>query len=42
LVISPATARAHVEHVLDRLDLHSRTQVAAWAGRHSFVGAGRT
>ncbi len=31
LVISPATARAHLEHVLDRLDLHSRAQVAAWA-----------
>jgi DNA-binding CsgD family transcriptional regulator/transcriptional regulator with XRE-family HTH domain len=38
LVISPATARAHLEHVLDRLDLHSRAQVAAWAveqGLHS-------
>lgn len=31
LVISPATARAHVEHILDRLDLHSRAQIAAWA-----------
>jgi predicted ATPase/DNA-binding CsgD family transcriptional regulator len=34
LVISPATARAHVEHVLERLDLHSRAQVAAWATTH--------
>jgi predicted ATPase/DNA-binding CsgD family transcriptional regulator len=34
LVISPATARAHVEHVLERLDLHSRAQVAAWAATH--------
>lgn len=33
LVISPATARAHLEHVLDRLDLHSRAQVAAWAAQ---------
>ncbi len=32
LVISPATARAHVEHVLQRLDLHSRAQIATWAG----------
>jgi DNA-binding CsgD family transcriptional regulator len=31
LVISPATARAHVEHILDRLDRHSRAQIAAWA-----------
>jgi predicted ATPase/DNA-binding CsgD family transcriptional regulator len=30
LVISPATARAHVEHVLDRLDLHRRAELAAW------------
>jgi DNA-binding CsgD family transcriptional regulator len=37
LVISPATARAHVEHVLDRLDLHSRAQVAAWASAHEPV-----
>jgi DNA-binding NarL/FixJ family response regulator len=34
LVISPATARAHVEHVFDRLDLHSRAQIAAWATAH--------
>jgi len=37
LVISPATARAHVEHVLDRLDLHSRAQLAAWAAAHGLV-----
>jgi DNA-binding CsgD family transcriptional regulator len=37
LVISPATARAHVEHVLGRLDLHSRAQVAAWATAHGLV-----
>jgi len=37
LVISPATARAHVEHVLDRLALHSRAQVAAWAAAHGLV-----
>jgi predicted ATPase/DNA-binding CsgD family transcriptional regulator/DNA-binding XRE family transcriptional regulator len=35
LVISPATARAHVEHVLDRLNLHSRAQIAAWAATHT-------
>jgi DNA-binding NarL/FixJ family response regulator len=37
LVISPATARAHVEHVLDRLDLHSRAQLAAWAAAQGLV-----
>jgi non-specific serine/threonine protein kinase len=31
LVISPATARAHIEHILDRLGLRSRAQIAAWA-----------
>jgi ATP/maltotriose-dependent transcriptional regulator MalT len=30
LVISPSTARAHIEHILERLDLHSRAQIAAW------------
>jgi DNA-binding CsgD family transcriptional regulator/tetratricopeptide (TPR) repeat protein len=38
LVISPATARAHVEHVLDRLGLHSRAQVAVWATEHGLRG----
>jgi predicted ATPase/DNA-binding CsgD family transcriptional regulator len=31
LVITPGTARLHVEHILDKLDFHSRSQVAAWA-----------
>lgn len=33
LVISAATVRVHVEHILDKLGLHSRAQVAAWAVR---------
>jgi non-specific serine/threonine protein kinase len=37
LVISPSTARAHVEHVMDRLDLHSRAQLASWATTHGLV-----
>jgi non-specific serine/threonine protein kinase len=28
---SPAAARAQIEHILDRLGLHSRAQIAAWA-----------
>jgi non-specific serine/threonine protein kinase len=37
LVISPTTARAHIEHILDRLGLHSRAQIAAWAVTHDLV-----
>jgi class 3 adenylate cyclase len=31
LVISEGTARTHIEHILTKLDLHSRAQLAAWA-----------
>ena len=31
LVISLANARTHIEHILDRLGLQSRAQIAAWA-----------
>jgi PAS domain S-box-containing protein len=34
LVISVYTVRVHVEHILDKLGLHSRAQVAAWMVRH--------
>ena len=30
LVVAEGTARVHVEHVLAKLDLHSRAQLAAW------------
>jgi DNA-binding NarL/FixJ family response regulator len=40
LVISVATVRVHVEHILAKLDLHSRTQVAVWA-RESGLLAGQ-
>lgn len=33
LAISPATARTHVEHVLTKLGLHTRAQVAVWANQ---------
>jgi DNA-binding NarL/FixJ family response regulator len=33
LIISVATVRVHVDHILDKLGLHSRAQVAAWAVR---------
>jgi DNA-binding CsgD family transcriptional regulator len=30
LVISEGTARIHIEHILNKLDFHSRAQIAAW------------
>ena len=30
LVITPGTARVHVAHILDKLGLRSRAQIAAW------------
>jgi non-specific serine/threonine protein kinase len=33
LVISESTAEVHVKHILSKLDLKSRAQVAAWAAR---------
>ena len=32
------TARVHVEHILAKLDLHSRAQLAAWAVEHGLLG----
>jgi non-specific serine/threonine protein kinase len=37
LVLSPATVRSHVEHILTQLDLTSRAQVAVWASRQGLV-----
>lgn len=34
LVISVRTAETHVEHILAKLGLTSRTQLAAWAHEH--------
>ena len=34
LTITEKTAANHVDHILTRLDLHSRTQIAVWAVRH--------
>jgi DNA-binding NarL/FixJ family response regulator len=31
LAISVGTARVHVEHILTKLDVHSRRQAAVWA-----------
>jgi non-specific serine/threonine protein kinase len=37
LVVSAATIRTHVEHILTKLDLRSRAQVAVWASREGLV-----
>jgi non-specific serine/threonine protein kinase len=39
LVISAATVRAHVEHILDKLDLHSRAQIVVWASQQGLLAA---
>ena len=34
---SPATARSHVEHILAKLDLHSRAQIGVWASQQGLL-----
>lgn len=38
LVISQRTAESHVEHILAKLGVASRAQIAAWAARHELHG----
>ena len=42
LVITEHTAERHIENILDKLGLHSRTQVAAWAVEHGLTILGGT
>jgi DNA-binding NarL/FixJ family response regulator len=35
LVLTPGTVANHVQHILDRLELRSRTQVAVWYARQA-------
>jgi DNA-binding CsgD family transcriptional regulator len=37
LVISQGTVRSHIEHVLTKLQLHSRIQLTAWAAQRGFL-----
>jgi DNA-binding NarL/FixJ family response regulator len=38
LTIAPRTAARHVEHVMAKLGVHSRAEVAAWAAQHGLLG----
>jgi DNA-binding NarL/FixJ family response regulator len=40
LVISPKTVAAHVQHILGKLGVHSRTQAVAHAWRHGLLNGG--
>ena len=37
LFLAPRTVDAHVEHIRNKLDLHSRTQIAAWAASQGLI-----
>jgi DNA-binding NarL/FixJ family response regulator len=37
LVITTRTAENHLSHILDKLELTSRTQVATWAVEHGLL-----
>jgi DNA-binding NarL/FixJ family response regulator len=37
LVISPDTARTHIQHVMGKLDVHSRLEVAAFVTRNGIL-----
>jgi DNA-binding NarL/FixJ family response regulator len=37
-VITEGTTRLHVEHILSKLDLHSRAQLATWVTGRGLLG----
>jgi DNA-binding NarL/FixJ family response regulator len=41
LVLTPGSVANHVQHILDRLNLRSRTQVAVWVSNGPIVGSRR-
>lgn len=41
LQLSPGTVRSHVEHILTKLDLRSRAQIAVWAAQQGLLSADR-
>ena len=40
LMVSPGTVRSHVEHILNKLDLRSRAQVAVWISQQDRESTG--
>jgi DNA-binding NarL/FixJ family response regulator len=38
LVIAERTAMRHVEHIPNKLGVHSRAEIAAWAARRGLDG----
>jgi DNA-binding NarL/FixJ family response regulator len=38
LVISPQTARTHIQNILEKLEVHSRVEAAGLALEHNLVG----
>jgi DNA-binding CsgD family transcriptional regulator len=40
LVIAPRTAARHVEHVMAKLGVHSRAEIAAWAAQQGLLESG--
>ena len=42
LVIAPRTAARHVEHIMAKLGVHSRAEVAAWAAQQGLLRSGGT
>ena len=39
LVVSDGTAKIHVEHILSKLGMHTRAEVAAWFARGVLMDA---
>lgn len=42
LVIAERTAASHIEHILDKLGMRSRTQIGIWAAEHELLLSTKT
>jgi hypothetical protein len=40
LVIAERTAARHIENIFNKLGMHSRAQIAAWAAQHGLLTGG--
>jgi len=41
-MVAPGTVANHLDHMMRRLGLHSRTQIAVWAVDRSLYRSGQT